>query len=245
MDRETNAAVRQMILTGYRHHAYGQERELLDLYFKGKCDITKLLEGLSVNNAYNLGPQRLRALMNSTICLITVFCRAAIEYGANNEYSFALSDYYINRVEEVKHPGQLIELSIHIVENFRELAMRHTDGRYSPVVSRATRFINQNLYSVHRVSEVANHVRRSPNYFAALFKREVGMTPAAYIRKQKMEEAKTLLDDGYSVSETAEIFGYCDAAHFSNEFKRVFGRRPSDFLHTKGLSDCATGVMDT
>lgn len=227
MDNQIISNLRQMILTGYRHHSYELERKLIDLFFRGEYDITLHFKKLSVDNASNLGPQPLRALMNSTICLITVFCRSAIEYGADNEHSFTLSDYYINKVEEMKSFDQLMELNINIVKTFRKLAQKNTNTGYSLVISQAIRFINQNLYTNCRVSEVASHVKRSPNYLAALFKKEVGMSPIAYIIKKRMDEARKLLADGYSVSETADILGYCDVAHFSNEFKRIFGHRPS------------------
>lgn len=227
MDKQTISDMHQMLLTGYRHHSYEQECKLIDLFFKGEYDITLLFKELSASNANNLGPQPLRALMNSTICLITVFCRAAIKYGADNEQSFILSDCYINQVEEIKNLDQLMDLNISIVNSFRKLANRNTDIRYSLVTSRAIRFINQNLYTKCRVCEVAKHVKRSPNYLAALFKQEVGMTTSDYIIRKRMDEAQKLLMDGYSVNEAAEILGYCNVAHFSNEFKRIFGHRPS------------------
>jgi len=61
------------------------------------------------------------------------------------------------------------------------------------------------------------------NHFAT----EFGTAPRQHILKQRMEEAKILLENGSSVQATAERLGFYDAFHFSKTFKRFWEKPPS------------------
>ncbi|HOO52400.1 MAG TPA: AraC family transcriptional regulator, partial [Alphaproteobacteria bacterium] len=92
-------------------------------------------------------------------------------------------------------------------------------------------YIRAHLYEPIGASEIAQYIDLNQHYFSSLFKKEVGQTPSQYIRNQKMSEALTLLDEGqYSITETAEMLGYCSLSYFSSEFKRVYGQSPKQYI---------------
>lgn len=67
--------------------------------------------------------------------------------------------------------------------------------------------------------------------FNDIFKANLGMTPNRYIVLKKIEYAKELLRAGsFSVSEVAEICGFCDVYYFSRVFKDETGVSPKDWL---------------
>jgi signal transduction histidine kinase/CheY-like chemotaxis protein len=60
----------------------------------------------------------------------------------------------------------------------------------------------------------------------------VGLTPNRYIKKVRMEVARQLLETRQvdTVKEAVRKVGLQDPEHFSREFKKEYGRKPSDYL---------------
>ena len=57
-------------------------------------------------------------------------------------------------------------------------------------------WIGDNLNSDLRVETLAERAAMSPRNFARFFRREIGMTPAAYVEQLRVERARQLLEDG-------------------------------------------------
>lgn len=77
-----------------------------------------------------------------------------------------------------------------------------------------------------RVEEIASSMNLNRRYLSRFFKEKTGMSIQEYLIHVRMEEAKRLLLQGKSVSETAVLCGYQDPFHFSKMFKRRFGISP-------------------
>ncbi len=70
----------------------------------------------------------------------------------------------------------------------------------------------------------------TPNYLSSVFKKEMGMAVAEYIRAQKLSEVKRLLTEtDYSLSEIALSLGYSSQSYFQNQFKAEFGITPIQY----------------
>jgi AraC family transcriptional regulator, arabinose operon regulatory protein len=80
-----------------------------------------------------------------------------------------------------------------------------------------------------RVATLAACVNLSPSGFAHLFRREVGTSPARYLRDERMRRARLLLERTFlTVKEVMTLVGCTDASHFSRDFKRFHGVAPSE-----------------
>ena len=80
------------------------------------------------------------------------------------------------------------------------------------------------------VAWFADKLYLSPNYFGDLVKRETGISPQEYIQKFIVEKAKSLLvDNKFTVSQTAYALGYKYSNHFSRVFKRMTGLSPNEY----------------
>ena len=85
------------------------------------------------------------------------------------------------------------------------------------------------------VAALAGRMFLSPAHFARLFKREMGVPPATYLRRLKLERARTLLEqDGGNVTQIAFDAGYESAAHFSRAFRACYGVSPGQFRRQLG-----------
>lgn len=80
------------------------------------------------------------------------------------------------------------------------------------------------------VPSVANAVHLSPNYFGMIFKKNLGMSCLAYIKKLRLEFAVGLLvSSSFTVSEIAEKSGYANASYFIRDFRLLYGLSPQKY----------------
>lgn len=82
------------------------------------------------------------------------------------------------------------------------------------------------------IGAVARGVELSESYLSHLFRRETGQTLKGYLTAYRVSAAMELLRraEGGKLYELAQQVGYQDEAYFSNVFKRLVGRSPSEFL---------------
>jgi len=60
--------------------------------------------------------------------------------------------------------------------------------------------------------------------------KETGCSIREFINKYKVERAKQLIDQGlYKLSDIAFMLHYCNMSHFSNQFRKYAGMRPSAY----------------
>lgn len=84
------------------------------------------------------------------------------------------------------------------------------------------------------VPQLAAMLFLSPGHFATLFTREVGVPPAAYLRRLRLEKARSLMaDQSLSITQAAMQSGFVDTAHFSRAFKALYGQSPREYRRKK------------
>ena len=80
------------------------------------------------------------------------------------------------------------------------------------------------------VAALAERADLSERSFARCFRREVGVTPAAYVEALRVEHARTLLEDGASSLEAvARASGFASAEVLRRAFHRRFGVGPAAY----------------
>lgn len=82
------------------------------------------------------------------------------------------------------------------------------------------------------LAEMASISRMPVETFRKRFVAEVGMPPQSYQLFCKMERAKSLLKEGYSVRQAGIEVGINDPYHFSKTFKNIVGMCPSAYSKT-------------
>jgi transcriptional regulator GlxA family with amidase domain len=100
------------------------------------------------------------------------------------------------------------------------------DHRIVAVISVMRSRIGQSL----TLQDLAASVYISPGHLSHLFKEEVGMPPAQYLKSLKMNEAKRLLQSpSMSVKQVVLKLGIKDKSHFERDFKKIFGVTPAQY----------------
>ena len=98
-------------------------------------------------------------------------------------------------------------------------------------VQRMQDYIEENQTEEISLSDLARVSLFSPWYSYRLFREQLGLTPAEYIRKYRLTQAaKQLRSGGAKVIDAAYRAGFSNADTFTRAFYREFGLNPSDYL---------------
>ena len=85
------------------------------------------------------------------------------------------------------------------------------------------------------IGKLADYMSVSEGHISRLFKAETEISINNYLTRYRIRKAMDYLKDvNVKVYEVAEKVGYQDIAYFSNTFKKLVGKTPSDY-QTKGL----------
>jgi AraC-like DNA-binding protein len=95
------------------------------------------------------------------------------------------------------------------------------------------------------VAELAQLMGASRSGFAERFARIVGETPARYVARIRMHQARLWLKDGMRVAAVAEKLGYDAEASFSRAFKRIIGETPSYYRINRGKASGPGQLLET
>ena len=113
------------------------------------------------------------------------------------------------------------------------VASRPVDRRlpYSHGVQRAVDYLHQNLERRLPLTDLASvATARSVPYFCTRFRREVGLTPAAFHLQLRLNAAREALrQPAINVTMAALQYGFSSSQHFSTQFRRAFGVTPRDW----------------
>ena len=105
----------------------------------------------------------------------------------------------------------------------------------SPRARRMQTFLRQRVKGAVSRHDLAKEFGLTPEHVNVIFKREVGVSPRAFINRERVLLAYDLLMyEGLSVKEVAYRTGFTDPFHFSKVFKKIMGMPPSYLLHSYG-----------
>lgn len=91
-------------------------------------------------------------------------------------------------------------------------------------------WILENLDAVLSVDNLAARMNMSPRHFARVFARRLGMTPAAYVRRVRVEEARRRIESGSPVlKDVARHCGLADTQMMRRAFRQTLGVTPADY----------------
>lgn len=157
------------------------------------------------------------------------FMRKAMQLGC--------SDYLLKPVD-YDELYKVIEKAIGIItENQeagkdREIFEDAEEGNQSQdmVYQKIIPYIRENLTASFSVTDIAAHVALNPQYTMRLFKKTTGMSILEYVTRERMEQAKNLLENTkYNNDIIAEKVGYVSANYFIKQFKKAYGITPREY----------------
>jgi AraC family ethanolamine operon transcriptional activator len=104
------------------------------------------------------------------------------------------------------------------------------------LVQRAEDWLQDNPWQPHGVRRLAQHLGLSPRQLYRSFHAAVGMSPAKYLKRYRMTQARLDLQKAdpaeTTVTDVAVSWGFWELGRFAVEYRRVFGECPSETLRT-------------
>ncbi len=107
--------------------------------------------------------------------------------------------------------------------------LMHLNADENSHVEKVKEYIQTHYSEPLSVEEIAVRIGFNRKYLSAIFKESTGVTVKQYIINVRMEHSKSLLRDGYSVTETSSMVGYSDPFVFSKAFKNYYGVSPKEY----------------
>lgn len=101
------------------------------------------------------------------------------------------------------------------------------------LVRRAMAYIHTHYTEPISRADIARHVALSNDYLTFCFRKELGITPIAYLNRYRVNQAKNLLATTYNnITEIAMEVGFSDSGYFSRVFRREVGMSPDAYRRT-------------
>ncbi|MCK5094422.1 MAG: helix-turn-helix transcriptional regulator, partial [Spirochaetes bacterium] len=125
--------------------------------------------------------------------------------------------------------------SIAILEYEKELEKTNSiisayDLKNDHIILKAQLFIKANYHKTIKLSDVANAVYLSPNYFSTIFKELSGYAFSHYLMKTRVSVAKKMLSKTkIPIKEIVFKVGFDDYNYFNRQFKKLEGMPPAKF----------------
>lgn len=98
----------------------------------------------------------------------------------------------------------------------------------SPILTRALAYINENLFTITDVDEIAQTLFISPSNLYYLFRTSLHQTPKKYITEKRLLAAQRKIFAGNRPTEVYKECGFRDYTTFYRSYTARFGRPPSE-----------------
>lgn len=167
-----------------------------------------------------------------TTAMVTRLCR---QKGMELEQAFRMSDFYIQRLDDL-HTVQGVrnlhdEMVLDYTAKMRKICRSDTNSRH---INACKEYIYSHLKERITIEDLADELGVSSSYLSRLFKKETGDSVSAYIRRQKIEMAKNLLQySDYSMIDIANRLSFSSQSHFIQQFREYAGMTPKKFRDLK------------
>ena len=152
------------------------------------------------------------------------------EYGEGRE----LEDQYDGQMEKLHYARSVrnyIELLTQTGDWMEEFIQSRQRSRTQHILDQAIQYMRENCCREVTLEEVADKVYVSKWYFSKLFRKEKGIKFSDYMSALRIEQAQKIIREDPTLRnyEVADRVGFTDVRYFSQLFRKITGKTPSEF----------------
>jgi AraC-like DNA-binding protein len=158
-----------------------------------------------------------------------------------------LIEQYLNLHAALEHPSSSLERQSLLLGLLSGLIVRFAENRPAlrslgserQAVKRACEYLSEHYAENISLDLLARLANLSPFHFNRVFSEQFGMPPHAFQTQVRVLRAKTLLRQGWTISQAASETGFADQSHFTRHFKRLTVITPGQYIqNSKNVQDC-------
>lgn len=192
------------------------------------CEQGRFVESEGVGVLYRNPVTNLKYHFVITTAMITRLCRQS---GMELEQAFRLSDFYIQKLDDIHTVEGVKCLHDEMVIDYAEKMRRHfRNDTNSKHINTCKEYIYSHIKERITIEDLADEFGVSASYLSRLFKKETGISVSAYIRQQKIDIAKNLLQfSDYSIIDIANRLSFSSQSHFIQQFRENVGMTPKKY----------------
>ena len=192
------------------------------------CEQGRFMEGKGVGVLSRDPVVNLKYHFVITTAMITRLCRQA---GMELEQAFRMSDFYIQKLDDIHTEEEVHRLHDEMVMDYTEKMRKYSrSDTNSKHINVCKEYIYSHIKERITIEDLADELGVSSGYLSRLFKKETGVSVSAYIRRQKIDMAKNLLRfSDYSMIEIANRLSFSSQSHFIQQFREVVGMTPKKY----------------
>ena len=203
--------------------------KLYELLLPNK-DISSLSAELGQNIMHRFENKKTNSIKNAQIILNTIFRISAENAGLPPIYLHSVSDEIAREIDKASDTDSFFRVLNLMINSYCDAIKRVNIGSKSYRITRVQKYIISNLNSELKLEDLADVADTSPQHLSRLFRKECGTTITQYIRTQRINEAKWLLQTTDSpIVEISESLGFSSQNYFCNVFRKETGLTPSEY----------------
>ena len=202
---------------------------------KKNCEQGRFMESEGVGVLSRNPVTNLKYHFVITTAMVTRLCR---QHGMELEQAFRLSDFYIQKLDDI-HTVEGVqslhdEMVIDFTEKMRKYSRADTNSKH---INACKEYIYSHIKERITIEDLADEFGVSASYLSRLFKQETGVSVSGYIREQKIEVAKNLLRfSDYSMIDIANRLSFSSQSHFIQQFRESVGMTPKKYRNAEGTA---------
>ncbi len=162
---------------------------------------------------------------------VAIISRLCIDNGMEMEKSYRLSDFYIQKLDNINTVEKMEAIHDKMVMDYtNRMHMLHQNAGLSRPMTECMNYIYSHLRERITINDLSDHTGKSASYISRLFKDELNISTSDYIRKAKLDSAKNLLRySDYSLADIANYYSFTSQSHFSQLFQKDTGLTPKKY----------------
>ena len=111
-----------------------------------------------------------------------------------------------------------------------DIARAEFNQNLSAPVRSALQYMTRHYANPITLKDLSKVNAQTPSQMIRAFRKELAITPHAWLIRLRVERGTELLKRGESIASVAAEVGFVDQTHFTRHFKRVHGETPARFL---------------
>lgn len=160
------------------------------------------------------------------------------QFSVSKEFKIALEKIitFFQKPNGVVSKLQVLQLAFQIVLEVVENANKNASKTVDLKINKAIELIHQRISEKISMLQLAQSVGLSVSTFKIKFKKYIGVPPADFIIREKINKSKELLLQGKkNISEIAMLLHFSSSQHFATAFKRHTGATPLTYKKLKHI----------